>query len=99
ATIGVTFAEAFDAFFTARRCTLSNPKHVQQWENTMRTYMLPHIGRRPVAEIGSSEVLSVLQQIWFKKPETASRVLQRMWVVFESAILRGSASAQIPALA
>ena len=84
----VTFEAAFDTFFEIRRQKLSNGKHVLQWESTMRTFVFPLIGRRPVADVTSAEVLAVLQPIWFSKPETASRVLQRMRAVFDSAILR-----------
>jgi integrase len=84
-----TFAEAFEAFFAVRSQQLSNGKHVQQWRNTLRDYVYPKIGARPVAAITAAEVLEVLQPIWFAKPETASRVLQRMKAVFDSAILRG----------
>ena len=87
---GVTFEEAFDSFFEIRRQKLSNGKHVALWETTMRTYVHPTIGRRPVADVTSAEVIAVLKPIWFTKPETAARVLQRMKVVFDSAILRGT---------
>ncbi len=87
---GVTFRQAFEDFFAVRRQQLSNGKHVAQWSTTMETYVLPILGRRPVAEITAAEVLSVLEPIWFAKPETASRVLQRMNAIFDSAILRGN---------
>jgi integrase len=86
--VGVTFRVAFKQFFDVRRQQLKNAKHIQQWENTMRDYVFPVIGSRPVAEIAAAEVLAVLQPIWFTKAETASRVLQRMSAVFDSAILR-----------
>lgn len=86
----VTFKAAFETFFEIRRQKLSNGKHIKQWETTMQTYVFPVIGKRPVSEIGATEVLAVLQPIWFSKPETASRVLQRVKAVFDSAILRGT---------
>ena len=86
----ITFEVAFAAFFNVRRQKLSNGKHVAQWESTMRAYVFPVIGRRPVADITAAEVLAVLQPIWFSKPETGARVLQRMKAVFDSAILRGT---------
>jgi integrase len=86
---GRTFKEAFEMFFAVRRQQLSNGKHVQQWQNTMRDYVFPKIGRRPVAEVIAAEVIDILEPIWFAKPETASRVLQRLKAVFDSAILRG----------
>jgi integrase len=87
-TAGVTFKDAFKQFFDVRRQQLKNAKHIQQWENTMRDFVFPVIGNRPVAEVTPAEVLKVLQPIWFAKPETASRVLQRLSAVFDSAILR-----------
>ena len=86
----VTFQEAFAKFFDVRRQRLSNSKHIQQWENTMRDYVFPKIGSHPVEEISAADVLDVLRPLWFSKPETASRVLQRMKATFDSAILRGS---------
>ena len=66
--------KAFEAFFAIREQQLANGKHVQQWRNTMRDYVLPKIGRRPVADITAAEVLDILKPIWFAKPETARRV-------------------------
>lgn len=86
----VTFRQAFEDHFAVRRQQFSNGKHAAQWRSTMDAYVFPAIGRRPVAEITAAEVLGVLQPIWFSKPETASRVLQRMKSVFDSAILRGT---------
>ena len=85
----VTFRTGFEQFFAVRRQRLSNGKHVQQWENTMRDYVLPAIGDLPIADIGAADLLDVVTPIWFEKPETASRVLQRLKATFDSAILRG----------
>ena len=85
----VSFRDAFTTFFAAKRQTLANCKHAQQWQRTMETYVFPTIGDRPVADVTTREVLEVLTPIWFNKPETARRVLQRIEAVFKSAILRG----------
>lgn len=85
----VTFRRAFDAFFAGKSRTLSNAKHRDQWQSTMEAYVFPTIGDRPVAEVTTGEILAALSPIWFDKPETAKRVLQRVEAVFKSAILRG----------
>ncbi len=85
----VTFRSAFDAYFAAKCQSLSNAKHKLQWQRTMETYVFPTIGSLPVADVTTQQVLDVLSPIWFQKPETAKRVLQRMEAVFKSAILRG----------
>jgi len=84
----VTFRHVFETFFAGKRESLSNPKHAQQWRSTMDTYVFPSIGDRAVADIQAREILQLLKPIWFAKPETARRVLQRMEAVFKSAILR-----------
>jgi integrase len=86
---GIVFRRAFETYFATKRKGLSNAKHAAQWQSTMETYVFPTIGHRPVAEIEAREILDLLTPIWFAKTETAKRVLQRMEVVFKSAILRG----------
>jgi hypothetical protein len=79
---GATFEDAFRAYFAIKRRTLSNAKHVAQWESTITTYVMPQIGCLAVADIDASDVLAVLTPLWFEKPETARRVLQRVEAVF-----------------
>jgi integrase len=82
-----TFAQVFETFFETKAKSLSNARHAAQWRSTLATYAGP-IMNRPVADIGPDEVLAVLRPIWFEKPETAKRVLQRMRTVLASAIVR-----------
>ena len=72
-----------------RRPTWSNDKHAAQWENSLATYVFPVIGRVPVDVLSTNDVLAVLEPIWNAKPETATRVRQRMEVVFDYAIASG----------
>ncbi len=85
----VTFKQAFESMFDLRKKALSNAKHLQQWSSTMEAYVLPTIGDKPVADVTHADILAILEPIWFEKAETAKRVLQRMELVFRSAILRG----------
>ena len=83
-----TFVSCWKAFWLVKRPQLSNMKHQLQWETTMDTYVLPHIGARPIDEIRPGEIIEMLQPIWHSKEETARRVLQRVEAVFVSAITR-----------
>jgi integrase len=85
----VTFRQSFETFFEVKRKSLSNAKHLGQWPSTMATYVFPSIGDRPVSDVQTAEILDLLTPIWFDKPETAKRVLQRIEAVIRSAILRG----------
>ena len=64
----------------------------------METYVFPKIGDKPVADVTHADILAILEPIWFEKPETAKRVLQRMEVVFKSAILRGQREKASPCI-
>ena len=55
------------------------------------------MGARPVAEVGTAHVLSVLEPIWKSKPETASRVRGRIEVILDAAKARGYREGENPA--
>lgn len=73
-----------------------NPKHRQQWRNTLSTYGEP-IGDVPIAEVDTDHVLSCVQPIWFDKPETASRVRGRIEKVLDAAKVKGLREGDNPA--
>src|SRR5262249_12520178 len=93
-----TFKQAFAAYFEVKRQSLSNAKHRKQWPATMETYVFPAIGKKPVGDVTHADILNVLEPIWFEKPETAKRVLQRIEAVFKSAILRGQREKASPCI-
>jgi hypothetical protein len=62
----------------------SNPKHRQQWRNTLQTYCDP-IWNLPVDHVDTAGVLACLTPIWQTKPETASRVRGRIERVLNAA--------------
>jgi integrase len=84
-----TFRQAYEAYFENKARELQESRHLVQWPSMMNAYVLPKIGARPVGDITHADIIDVLKPIWFAKPETARRVLQRMHAVFESSILRG----------
>ena len=53
-------------------------KHAAHWASTLATYVHPSIGSKLITDITSADILAVLSPIWTEKPETASRVRQRM---------------------
>ena len=81
-----TFSEAAESVIAFNRPTWSNSKHASQWTATLRTYVFPHFGEKPVDEISSGDVMNALTPIWTAKPETARRVRQRVSAVMKWAI-------------
>ncbi len=94
---GLTFADAVDKALAAKLDAFSNPKHRQQWENTLATYATPDLGRMLVQDITTQDVLRVLQPIWATKTETASRVRGRIEAVLSWATVAGHRAGDNPA--
>ena len=84
-----SFSEAAERVIEMRRPTWSNAKHAAQWTSTLATYAHPVIGRKPADEITTGDVLAILSPIWTAKPETASRVRQRLEAVFDWVVAQG----------
>lgn len=98
-----TFAEAIEAYLRtkveAQEGGFKNPKHRQQWRNTLATYAVPIIGKVDVADVNTDLILEVLQQetkkedqvgtLWNIKTETASRLRGRMEAILSWAAFRG----------
>ncbi len=94
---GITFEAVAKAYIAANEGSWRNPKHRQQWRNTLATYVFPVIGEMPVGEIGTADVLTILEPIWQEKPETASRIRGRIETVLDAAKARGYREGENPA--
>ena len=84
-----TFAEAVDAVITSRAKGWKHPKTAKRWRAVLENYAMPALGKRPVSEIATGDVMHVLGLIWIDKPETGRRVREHMSVVMEWAIGQG----------
>jgi integrase len=92
-----TFAECAEAYVEAHRAGWRNPKHVAQWESTLKTYAAPVIGDLPVSDVTVDHVVRILQPIWTAKPETAGRLRGRIERVLDWARARGYREGDNPA--
>ncbi len=93
-----TFRRAAEDRITAKEAEYRNAKHRQQWRNSLAKYVYPVFGETPVEEVSREDILRALQPIWLSKPETASRVRQRIEVVLDYAASRGWRSGSNPAI-
>lgn len=94
---GITFKAVAEAYIGANEGSWRNAKHRQQWQNTLTCYVYPVMGELPVAEIGTSHVLKILEPIWQAKPETASRIRGRIETVLDAAKAREYRQGENPA--
>lgn len=85
----MTFAEAARLFMDAKSGEWSNPKHRQQWANTLDAYAIPVLGKMLVSDVRNEHVLTILRPIWEIKTETASRLRGRIEQILDWATAQG----------
>jgi integrase len=92
-----TFEEVADSFMADRLKRLRSEVHRHQWRQTLQDYAYPIIGKMPVSEIGTNDVLAVLRPIWESKCETAARLRGRIERILARAAVEGHRSGANPA--
>lgn len=93
----MTFAQAMADYIDMKAKEFKNPRQRQQWENSLNTYAVPHIGKVPVREIELPHIKAVLDPIWQEKTETANRVRARMENILGWCAVHGYRSNENPA--
>ena len=81
-----TFKECAEQYYKKHHTTSTNEKHRKQWLSTIGDYVFPVIGNLNVSDIETRHIEKVLDPIWSKIPETASRVQKRVEHVMNYAI-------------
>jgi integrase len=92
-----TFRSAADALIESKRDGWKNAKHAAQWVSTLEAYAYPRLAETDTASIDTQDILAVLKPIWTEKPETASRVRQRIEAVLDYASAVGAREGDNPA--
>ena len=93
----ISFRTVAEDYIAAHKAGWKNAKHIQQWLNTLTTYAFPVIGDTPTEEVTTEQILRILTPIWHTKPETASRVRNRMEMVLDAAKARRLRDGENPA--
>lgn len=89
----MTFADAARTVHEELQPGFSNAKHIAQWLSTLESYVFPTLGDAALADITPKLCADALRPIWLEKPETASRVRQRMSTVLNWAWAHGIVAA------
>lgn len=85
----LTFRQAAEGYMRAHRAGWKNAKHAAQWTATLERYVYPVFGDVLVREIEKSHVMAVLEPLWLKRNETASRLRGRIELVLSYAMQAG----------
>jgi integrase len=92
-----TFKECAEAYIAMREKGWRNPRSSEQWHHSLSAFVYPKIGDLSVAAIDMGLVLSVLEPIWSKVPETASRVRARLEAILDWARVHELRTGENPA--
>jgi integrase len=91
-----TFGECAAELIKSKSSEWRNEKHRAQWANTLHDYCGPILDN-PVDAIDTQAVLGVLQPVWGRIPETASRLRGRIEAVLDYAKANGLRLGENPA--
>ncbi|MGA7809091.1 tyrosine-type recombinase/integrase [Bradyrhizobium sp.] len=97
AAAALTFKECTKQYLAAHSAGWRNAKHAAQWNSTLKTYAEPVIGSLSVHSIDTAMVMKIIEPLWSKKPETASRLRGRIEAVLDWATVRGFRQGENPA--
>jgi integrase len=91
-----TFGEVADKLLKDKEREWGNVKHREQWEWSL-IVGATKLRELPVDQIETEDILKVLNPLWTKKPETASRLRGRIEAVLDAAKAQGHRSGENPA--
>ena len=93
----LSFAECAEKYIDAQAPGWSNPKHIDQWRNTLKNVAGPIFGHLPVDQVDTALVMRCIEPLWTTKTETASRLRGRIESVLDWATVRGYRGGDNPA--
>lgn len=66
--------------FESRKAELKGDGVAGRWFSPLRLYVLPKLGKVPVADIDQNDIRDILQPIWHTKADTARKALNRLGI-------------------
>jgi len=93
----ITFDKCASDYIDSLSAGWKSPKQAPQWRSSLKAYASPIIGSLPPADVTTAHILEILGPIWQTIPETASRVRNRIELIWDSAKAKGLCSGDNPA--
>lgn len=93
----LTFEECAANYIKTHAASWRNPKHRQQWRNTLAQHAYPVFGELLVRDVKLSHVMQVLEPLWTVTNETAVRLRGRIELILDWAAARGLRDGPNPA--
>ena len=92
-----TFRECAEAHLAANRAGWRGPNTARDWENSLINHVYSVLGDMAVSDIGTPDVLRVLEPLWQTKSQTAALLMQRLATILDWAKTRGYRTGENPA--
>jgi hypothetical protein len=93
----MTFKEVAERYLASHEGSWRHPKHRSQWRASLDNHVHAIIGDLPIERVTTAEVMQILEPMWQRTPETASRVRGRIESVLDYAKSREWRSGENPA--
>jgi integrase len=93
----VTFRRVAEDHIRSQRQAWRGGASEAQWTQSLQDYVYPTLGSLPVAAIDTALVMRVVGPLWETRPETGSRVLQRIAAILDRAAAHGLREGANPA--
>ena len=72
-----TFAGAATRVLEQKQGGWRTPRHPREWMSSLRRFAFPRIGKVPVSEVTTADLLEILTPLWHRKASAAKRVRLR----------------------
>jgi integrase len=84
-----TLARAARTYHESIEAQFRNAKHRAQWINSLEQHVPVELWKKPLADIGASELVDAMAALERRVPETGRRIRQRINAVLDNAVVRG----------
>lgn len=85
----ITFRRSAEIYLANMKSLHKNPKHHAQWHSTLEKYAFKVIGDMPVQDITVKKITKIIDPLWHRIPETASRLRGRIEKILGWCLVRG----------
>jgi integrase len=93
----LTFAECVNAYAEAKLGEFRSEKHRKQWLSALERLAMPTLGNMPVQDIGTRDVLRMLEPHWRERTITAKKLRGQVEAVLTWATVSGHREGDNPA--
>jgi integrase len=93
----ITFRRCAEIYLANMKAVHKNAKHHAQWHSTLEKYAFKVIGNMPVQDITVNEITKIIDPLWGRIPETASRLRGRIEKILGWCLVRGHRVGDNPA--